>query len=88
MLRARERDDEMIIIMIVIVEFLNALLRLAILCWSGFLDARAVFRIVMERVDILIAISFYLHSNCTVQVARQVTRVPAIELTNFKICFT
>ena len=37
---------------------------------SGFLDARAVFRIVMERVDILIAINFHLHSNFTVQMAR------------------
>ena len=37
--------------------------------WSGFLDARAVFRIVVEKVDILIAINFYLHSNITVQMA-------------------
>ena len=37
---------------------------------SGFLDARAAFRIVVERVDISIAINFYLHSNFTVQMAR------------------
>ena len=37
---------------------------------SGFLDVRVVFRIVVERVDILIAINFYLHSNFTVQMAR------------------
>ena len=38
--------------------------------WSGFLDARAVFRILVERVDILIAINSYLHSNFTVQMAQ------------------
>ena len=38
--------------------------------WSGFLHARAVFRIEVGRVDILIAINFYLHSNLTVQMAR------------------
>ena len=37
---------------------------------QDFLNARAVFRIVLERVDILIAINFYLHSNFTVQMAR------------------
>ena len=34
------------------------------------LNSRAVFRIVVERVDILITINFYLHSNFTVQMAR------------------
>jgi len=34
------------------------------------LNARAVFRIVLERVDILIAINVNLHSNFTVQMAR------------------
>ena len=34
------------------------------------LNAQAVFRIVEEKVDILIAINFYLHSNFTVQMAR------------------
>ena len=38
--------------------------------WPGFLDARAVFRIVVERVDILIAINFYLYFNLTVQIVR------------------
>jgi len=33
------------------------------------LNARAVFRNVVERVDILIAINFYLHSNFTVQIS-------------------
>ena len=33
------------------------------------LNARAVFRNVVERVDILIAINFYLHSNFTVQMS-------------------
>ena len=50
--------------------------------WSGFLDAQAVFRIVVERVDILIAINFYLHSNLTVQMVRLETRFPAIEPAN------
>ena len=34
------------------------------------LNTRAVFRNVVERVDILIAINFYLHSDFTVQMAR------------------
>ena len=38
--------------------------------WSRFLDARAVFRIVAERVDILIAINFSYILTLTVQVAR------------------
>ena len=33
------------------------------------LNARAVFRNVVERVDILIAINLYLHSNFTVQIS-------------------
>jgi len=50
--------------MIVVVEFFDALL----LRWAGFfgkdaLNARAVFRNVVERVDILIAINFYLLSS-------------------------
>ena len=61
---------------IIMVEFLDALLRWPTLYWSGFLDARAVFRIVVEKVDILIAINFYLHSNLTVQMARLVDSRP------------
>ena len=57
----------MIIVMIVVPEFLDALLRRV--TWSGLLHARAVFRIVVERVDILIAINCYLYSNLTVQMA-------------------
>ena len=65
----------MIIIIIVVVEFLNATSSSSssvgyFIFGQDALNARAVFRIVFERVDILIAINFYLHSNFTVQMAR------------------
>ena len=71
-MRWKRRDDEMIIILIVVivVEFLNATSVGNFIFGQDFLDAQAVFRIVVERVDILIAINFYLHSNFTVQMAR------------------
>ena len=58
--------------MIVVVEFLSATSSSVgyFVFGQDFLNARAVFRIVVERVDILIAINFYLHSNFTVQMAR------------------
>ena len=49
--------------------------------WSGFRNARAVFRIIVERVDILIAIHFHLHSNVTVQMARLGASLPFNERT-------
>jgi len=58
--------------MIVVVEFVNATLSSSVgyfIFRQDFLNARAVFRIVMERVDILIAINFYLYSNFTVQIS-------------------
>ena len=63
------KGERNIIIIIVIAEFLGALLRWATLYSVRILDARAVVRIVVEKVDILIAIKFYLHSNFTVQMA-------------------
>ena len=60
-----------ILIVVIVVEFLNATSSVGnFIFGQDFLDARAVFRIVVERVDILIAINFYLHSNFTVQMAR------------------
>ena len=59
--------------MIVVVEFLSATSSSSSVGYfifrQDFLNARAVFRIVMERVDILIAINFYLHPNFTVQIS-------------------
>ena len=62
----------MIIIMIVVVEFFGETSSSVgyFIFGQDALNARAVFRIVVERVDILIAINFYLHSNFTVQMAR------------------
>ena len=53
-------------IIIITLEFFGGQLDI----WSGFFYARAVFSIVVERVDIVIAINFYLHYNLTVQLAR------------------
>ena len=69
----KEEKEEMIILIIVmiVVEFLSATSSSVgyFIFRQDFLNARAVFRIVVERVDILIAINFYLHSNFTVQMS-------------------
>ena len=56
----------------IVVEFLSATSSSVgnFIFGQDFLDARAVFRNVVERLDILIAINFYLYSNFTVQMAR------------------
>ena len=74
-MKEREMKEEMIIIviiMIVVVEFLSATSSSVgyLIFGQYFLIARAIFRIVVKKVDILIAINFYLHSNFTVQMAR------------------
>ena len=70
MSRERERNV-FIIIVIVVIEFLSATSSSVgyFIFRQDTLNARAVFRIVVERVDILIAINFYLHSNFTVQIS-------------------
>ena len=58
--------------MIVVVKFLSATSSSSVgyfIFGQDALNARAVFRNVVERVDILIAINFYLHSNFTVQIS-------------------
>ena len=62
----------MIIPIVVVVEFLNATsssVGYFIISQDSWMHERAVFRIVVERVDILIAINFYHYSNFTVQMA-------------------
>ena len=75
-----KEGDEVIIPIIVVVEFFGCTSSSVgcLIFGQDALNARAVFRIVVEKVDILIAMNFYLHSNFTVQMAR----VPAIEPTN------
>ena len=53
-------------IIIIIMEFFMLFFGGQIYTWSGFLHARVVFRIVVERVDILMSTA----ANLTVQVAR------------------
>ena len=59
-----------VILIVVVVKFLDALLLWETLYSIRITHARKVFRIVVERVGILIAIKFYLHPNFTLQMAR------------------
>ena len=61
-----KRDHVWNIIMIVVVEFLDAHLRWATLYPVRLTSCTSGLSIVVERVDILIAINFYLYSNFAV----------------------
>ena len=79
--RERGVESERNIIIIILVEFLDALLRWATL-FLVRIPLRTSGRVVVERVGILIAINFYLHSNFSVQMVQLGDRVSAIEPTN------